>query len=534
MLATLRGSLHKPSSSSSVRADTQAWLDAASGTYTAAERDALDLFLANLDSAGVLLKLDRLWIPFFAKNLADGLRDFRGRFNATAVNSPIHTFGRGFTFNGTNSYVNSGFNPGDGGSYQYTQNSAHLGAFARSPANSTLSSVPTLVGARATNNSYRSVLLTATLTETGSFSVNQPTSDTSTAVLARTSSYYLANRSGSSATQAYRAKATAAGSTTSAAIASLVFFVGARNNGGSPDQYSNATIGAFHFGGSLTADEWDMLVLELERLRLTILYPNLGALRSDTNAWISAASGIYSDFERRALNDYLTNLAGDAILAKLDRLWLLQFGKNRADALRDIIALSEGTEVNSPTFTAGEGFTGDTATDRYINTNFVPSSGINYTQNDASIWVFARTTPSTSASNRTPIGARISGSSQQSFLLATSPTALGGRLNQNSATSISLTNGYIGLLGVSRSDSSVTTRINYASATGSTTSSAPTDHPFFLLTLNGNGAPAGSSFRWNGQLAAAGIGSNLDSSQWIALLANIDLFHASIQFVPGT
>ncbi len=80
-------------------------------------------------------------------------------------------------------------------------------------------------------------------------------------------------------------------------------------------------------------------------------------------------------------------LTTDGLTAKLDRLWVFA-QPTQAEALVDIIAGATATAVNSPTFTANLGFTGDGATS-YIDTNFNPSTmGINYTLNSAhgSLW----------------------------------------------------------------------------------------------------------------------------------------------------
>jgi hypothetical protein len=52
-----------------------------------------------------------------------------GSLTATEVNSPSFTTDRGFTGNGTSSYLSSGYNLSSGGGV-YTQNSAHMGSYA--------------------------------------------------------------------------------------------------------------------------------------------------------------------------------------------------------------------------------------------------------------------------------------------------------------------------------------------------------------------------------------------------------------------
>ena len=90
-------------------------------------------------------------------------------------------------------------------------------------------------------------------------------------------------------------------------------------------------------------------------------------------------------------NQLVVDLKAGGIWSKLDTFGVFATDGNSDFALIDWIRLTQYTAVNSPTFTADEGFTGN-GTSSYINSNFNPaSSGVNYTLNNASIFTYNKT-----------------------------------------------------------------------------------------------------------------------------------------------
>jgi hypothetical protein len=82
-------------------------------------------------------------------------------------------------------------------------------------------------------------------------------------------------------------------------------------------------------------------------------------------------------------NQLVVDLKDGGIWSKLDTFAVFATDGNSDFALIDWIRLTQYTAVNSPTFTADEGFTGN-GTSSYIDTNWNPNTqGVNYTQNDA-------------------------------------------------------------------------------------------------------------------------------------------------------
>jgi hypothetical protein len=94
--------------------------------------------------------------------------------------------------------------------------------------------------------------------------------------------------------------------------------------------------------------------------------------------------------EKTYINTFIGALGTDFI--EFDRLWI--FGLSDLVAARTSIANPTSTMitlVNSPTFTANEGFNADGAV-RYFNTNFnANTQGVKYTLNNASYGIYSRT-----------------------------------------------------------------------------------------------------------------------------------------------
>ena len=88
--------------------------------------------------------------------------------------------------------------------------------------------------------------------------------------------------------------------------------------------------------------------------------------------------------QRILQNQLVVDLKAGGIWTTLDTFAVFATDGNSDFALIDWIRLSQYTAVNSPTFTTNGGFNGN-GTSSYIDTNFNPAtSGVNYTQNDAS------------------------------------------------------------------------------------------------------------------------------------------------------
>lgn len=121
------------------------------------------------------------------------------------------------------------------------------------------------------------------------------------------------------------------------------------------------------------------------------------ALDAATVAWIAAVvtnGGSVSSSRQSLVNTLIVGLKNDGLFSKLDRLWLFA-GENTASALTDIIADQLATAVNSPSFVADDGYTGNGSTS-YVDSNFSPSTaGGNFAQNSGCLFGWSNTSGTT-------------------------------------------------------------------------------------------------------------------------------------------
>lgn len=85
------------------------------------------------------------------------------------------------------------------------------------------------------------------------------------------------------------------------------------------------------------------------------------------------------------IQDLVSGLTSDGVFAKLDRLWVFAQA-TEALALVDLIVSASATAVNSPTFTANRGYTGNGST-QYIDSNVTDTTtGLQYARDSACIF----------------------------------------------------------------------------------------------------------------------------------------------------
>lgn len=105
---------------------------------------------------------------------------------------------------------------------------------------------------------------------------------------------------------------------------------------------------------------------------------------------VTTNGGSLTNDEKTYINTFITALGSD--FAEFDRLWI--HGLSNSVAARTSLANPTSTiitAVNSPTFTASQGYTGNGSTS-YLNTNYNPTTnGVKYTLNSASLYVYSRT-----------------------------------------------------------------------------------------------------------------------------------------------
>lgn len=101
---------------------------------TNARKALIDALITSLKSAGVWAKLDVLWIPAAHDSQAGRLNwKSPGTFTLAEVSSPTFTTDRGYTGNGTSSYLTTGWIPSTNG-VNYVRDNASLFAWSRTSA----------------------------------------------------------------------------------------------------------------------------------------------------------------------------------------------------------------------------------------------------------------------------------------------------------------------------------------------------------------------------------------------------------------
>lgn len=157
----------------------------------------INITITNLIQSGLWAKLDVLYI-FAAATSQAGLLNWKARTNdCTLVSAPSFTADRGFTGNGTSSYVESNFNPATQG-VLYTQDAASFGVWSRTSGQMASSCAGWFDGTDGVT------LLPRGVTDTAGFRINQTLGSSTDAVVTDGTGLFAANRSGASATQFYR------------------------------------------------------------------------------------------------------------------------------------------------------------------------------------------------------------------------------------------------------------------------------------------------------------------------------------------
>jgi len=272
----------------------------------------------------------------------------------------------------------------------------------------------------------------------------------------------------------------------------------------------------------------------LPTVRAVLHYPITASYRADTQAWLDVATGNYSTAERQALDALLGGFATDGILS-FDRLWALQFGDNEADSLRCIVSRQSATKAGAtpPTFVRRQGWQGNTSTG-FINTNWAPSTGVNFLQDSSSAGCHVRRVSTVTgilrmllgvqnASNQNCINVGILDNNTVTFYRVNSSTVS----QDNASIRINSDNTYYS---VSRANSTDTVcrkdSTEFASAAATTGRSVLNA---YLLARNLNGSVSGQA---NHQMSMAHFGAAQTTAQNANFRSRMDTFNTAIGYVP--
>ena len=222
----------------------------------------IDTCIGAIKTAGVWSKLDCLWIRA-AHDSQAALLDWKRLSDSTAVNSPTFTTDRGFTGDGSTSYINTNFTPSTDGA-NYIRDSASMGAYLNAGTDTAVSG-PNSIGALTVSYQARiEPWRSATPGSTVRARVNDGTATTVGTVATRFG-LTAVNRSGASAVQIYRNGASIGTSTAASSnVPSIDVYALGFNNGGALGGANDNRIAAAFVGGSLTSTEHADLFTAIE------------------------------------------------------------------------------------------------------------------------------------------------------------------------------------------------------------------------------------------------------------------------------
>lgn len=224
-------------------------------------------------------------------------------------------------------------------------------------------------------------------------------------------------------------------------------------------------------------------------------------LLSETKAWLAVLPSRPSQKTITAVNNFIRTCKADGNWTLLDRFWLYAQDK-QVNVVYSIVnpTSTPCTEVNSPTWTQYQGYTGN-GTNMYLNTNYIPSTnGVQYTLNSSSCGVYSRTNSSIAAYD---IGAT-NGTNATAMACKWSDNLAYFSINANTSVSVGVTNS-LGLFSSSRV--SATSLIGYQNGSnivsGSPASVSVPTVSCFVLARNVSGVASNFSSR---QISIAFVG----------------------------
>jgi hypothetical protein len=244
-----------PSQSGSIDPDATAWKNAvvtAGGSVSAGRLTLVSNLIVSLKSAGVWTKLDRLWL-FAGENTQSATIDLAALQTAVPTNSPTFTVDRGYTTNGSSSYVDTNFNPSSG-TPNYALNSAHMTFWNR--LNKAATATVEMGDATVATGHVTSVSVKWSDGNTY-FAVNDSNGDGGRAAPANVVGFWAASRVDSATGTVYQnGSSLGDNGQASVAIPIYTFLVGAsRSAGSTPSNFSTCQYASASLGAGLDSTE---------------------------------------------------------------------------------------------------------------------------------------------------------------------------------------------------------------------------------------------------------------------------------------
>jgi len=229
---------------------------------------------------------------------------------------------------------------------------------------------------------------------------------------------------------------------------------------------------------------------------------------------------VQPDETRKQLIDGLiTNLKTAGLWSGFDAFWGFAAHDQQAAPLNWIKDDHNCTEVNSPAFEVDRGYTGN-GTTSYLNSDFKPTDGINYTQNNCAIFIYLRTNQ---------VGASVidfgsnDGTNGQVAIWPNVASTARGYINSALDLTTYVIASAVGLTSVSRnSDTNVEHYKNgIKTLTDTRDSAARNSADIFILAFNGNGTPSSFSTK---QVCFAAVGRYLTENEQATLFSLVEAY----------
>jgi hypothetical protein len=250
---------------------------------------------------------------------------------------------------------------------------------------------------------------------------------------------------------------------------------------------------------------------------------------ADAQAYFDAA-GVTNPTYTAAINTFVIDLKAASLWTKFDRLWILA-NEDATAALTCVKSLEAATPVNTPTFTAGQGYTFN-GTSNYLDSGFIPaSSAVVYTQNSAHLSVFSRTNPAVGA-GQSEIGIDNPGLStlmtrwsNGNFLASINTDhTVGSYMQSGNASSVGL---FVGSRTAAGAQESYKDDTSQATGTQAAYDITLMVQPFFIGATSTLGSGARFSEK---QLAMATIGAGFSDAEVVAFDTCVDTLKTAIGF----
>lgn len=222
--------------------------------HSAADKLRINTLIADIKTTpGLWDILDGLIVPQHAAQASQLNIKNPAQYALTPVNNPTHTPYVGFTYNGSNNYHNTGFDPATAGG-AFSQNSAHLGIHSFTTANNEIKYQAGQHNGTTSGTQIGNAILSSH-NGGGYYAVNGGNVTFTGSVLGEfgSAAHFIANRVSSSAVQMFRngVQIHTAASTSSPVVSQPLYF-GSTRYGAANFSATLQTLSVLHWGGGLS------------------------------------------------------------------------------------------------------------------------------------------------------------------------------------------------------------------------------------------------------------------------------------------